>query len=137
MKPDDSFDIDEIFGDSLPFRESDDVKQGDWLLWWRCNRNGLPRKRGGIGWLRVDHIASGGFIDRDYTKFVGEFADGFGDVIPAPEPFKLDRATKQAMVKLLSSEAYARLREGEEPTWELPPVGALTRQFFADLKAAV
>ena len=65
-------DPDDYFSATLQFHAKDDVRAGDWILCWRCNDDGLPRKSGDISWMYVHHVIPDGFDDEDYSKLVGE-----------------------------------------------------------------
>ncbi len=99
-------DPDTIFSDSLFLREQDDIREGDWVLYWHACNDGMPRKNGDVGWLRVDDVISNAVKDNEpYSKLVGERVKRVGSF-----PFKLDPRTKASIRQALTQKQFADLR---------------------------
>jgi len=127
-------DPDDYFSYTIQFGEKDDVRPGDWVLCWRCTKNGMPRKRGDVSWLYVHDVVPGGFDSADYSKLVGEAKSRFRKR-PMP-PFVLDEPTKRLIRETLSSRRFPELLPNDSPIWDLAQADAVTPSFIDTLKSA-
>lgn len=133
-------DLDRYFRGTLRFLEKDDVKFGDWILMWICNKDGAPRRGGSIEWLYVHHVIHQGvsFQNEDpdeYTMLVGE-----SSVWKRPQyPFALTASVKRAFRAALSSGAFpALLYTGKDGlSWELAPADAVVPRFLRRVQRGV
>lgn len=135
------FGAERYFADWTQFREDDDVRPGDWLLCWRCNDDGMPRRRGDVSWLYVHDVVPDAFVVSDalgsneYPKLAGEAAAEF---LKRPEePFELDPATKAAIREVLASGEFPVLLSKDEKPWSLKPADATTPAFLAAVKKKI
>lgn len=90
-------DPDDYFADERSLLENDKIKEGDWVLSYRCKKNGHPYRNTGIDWIYVHHIIPNGAECEDddrYTKLVGQAAH---KTCPL-QPFSLDDQT-QALIR--------------------------------------
>lgn len=122
------------FSCTLQFREEDDVVPGDWVLCWRCNDNGMPRKNGDVSWMHVHRVVPGGFRTDDYPKLAGEAKSEFLRR-PAP-PFALDVATKELIRQTLASGRFPTLLSTNDAIWSLKPADDVTPEFIQALREA-
>lgn len=120
------------FNGTLQFLEADDVRPGDWVLCWKCNNDGMPRKAGEVSWLYVHHVVSGGYKTDDYPKLAGEAKAKFLRR-PAP-PFALDKSTKGLIRKTLASRRFPEMLSLDNAIWPLGPADAVTPKFIQALR---
>jgi hypothetical protein len=108
----DNASIHDYFGAELQFLESDDIRVGDWLLTWRANDCGSPRKNGDISWMRVHCVVPSGVDDphSSYSKLVGEAKK----LETGRPPFLLDERTKNLIRKALMADEFAVLRSNSD-----------------------
>lgn len=123
--------LDNYFGPLLYFHENDDVRKGDWILYWHCTNSGMPRKNGEISWIFVDVVVPHGVKDPVYTKFAGEIRGR--NVLP--EPFHLDSQTKDRIRACLVSDQFAALRSEDDEIWYLDKADALVPNFLRCLRS--
>ncbi|MGI9276302.1 MAG: hypothetical protein ACR2PT_15855, partial [Endozoicomonas sp.] len=117
------------FSSSTHFLEGDDIQEGHWILLWRCNDDGLPRRNGDISWIYVDKVVSNGVSgDGDYTKLAAQIRQSHRQ----SEPFLLNDVTKKAIRKVLKKERFASLRmnEDEAHCWSVEPAAAYRDEFL-------
>lgn len=119
-------DLDDYFGDLLIFHEDDNIYPGDWILYWCCNNDGLPRKNGEISWIFVDAVIPRGVKDDNYTKIAVQL----NDRKPPSSPFDLDDHTKQAIRSCLVAREFAPLRSEDDTTWYLKQADAVVPEFL-------
>lgn len=127
-------DPDDYFEYTLQFLEEDDVQPGDWILCWRRNSDGMPRKGGDVSWLCVHDVVSKGFDVDDYSKLVGEAKSRFRKR-PMP-PFTLDEPTKLLIRETLTAGKFPALLSRDSSVWRLGPADAVTPSFISALKSA-
>lgn len=132
LKISSDLDLDDYFSDTFAFHKNDDVRPGDWILGWRCNDDGMPRRRGDVGWMYVHRVIPDGFDDRSYPKFVGQAKS---KLLPA-EPFVLDPPTKALIRETLGSGQFPALLSRDDSAWRLAPADAVTPAFIEALKEA-
>ncbi|GAA0719213.1 phospholipase D family protein [Dokdonella soli] len=125
---------DDYFSYTLQFLEEDDVRPHDWILCWRCNDDGSPRKGGDVSWFYVHHVVSNGFDTDDYPKLAGQASPKFLKC-PAP-PFTLDPSTKALIRSTLGSCGFPELLSFDDSLWRLGPADAVTHAFIDALKNA-
>ncbi len=85
------------FYDGRSVLENDEVKKGDWILSYRCKKDGYPYSKARIDWIYIHHVIPKGAEcedDKRYTKLV---AQAKNKNCP-PQPFKLDDQT-QALIR--------------------------------------
>lgn len=132
LKISSDLDLDDYFSDDFAFHKNDDVRPGDWILGWRCNDDGMPRKRGDVGWMYVHRVIPDGFDDDSYPKLAGQVKSKF---LPA-EPFTLDQPTKALIRDTLGSGQFPALLSRDDSAWRLAPADAVTPAFIEALKEA-
>jgi len=124
--------LDDYFSGWLQFRAEDDVQPGDWILCWRCNDDGLPRKGGDISWMYAHHVVPNGVNNKDHPKLVGETK-----VLRRPSPpFILDPSTKTRIRRMLASRDFPSLLLVADLLWPLGPADEVTPQFIDALRKA-
>jgi hypothetical protein len=99
--------------ESLPFLEEDAIEPGDWILCWRCKKDGSPHKNTNVSWMQVHYVIPKGvdYPDKNdpsarYTKL----AIHLRDYKSITEPFALDTATNILIQEALSSKRFRKLR---------------------------
>lgn len=103
---------------SMIFTDKDDVRVCDWILCWRCKKDGYPAKNGDINWMRVHHVVNDAICeDHDHKNVAMESKYKY----KGNPPFVLDKPTKSLIRQLLSEDKFACLRDNEsgEP-WLVP-----------------
>jgi len=89
--------LEAYFSDGRSILENDEIKEGDWILSYRCKKNGYPYRNTRIDWIYIHHVIPNGAEcedDERYTKLVGQAKN---KDCP-PQPFKLDDQT-QALIR--------------------------------------
>ncbi len=124
---------DDYFGPSLTFHEDDDIRPGDWILYWSCRDNGRPRANGKISWIFVHSVVPRGIRDDQYTTLAGQI----NDQEPSLEPFKLDNLTKETIRSCLASDQFAALRSEDDQIWHLEQADAVVPDFLQCVQARV
>lgn len=82
--------LDDYFSNINWFLEEDEIKESDWILFWKCNRDGSPNKRTNPYWQYVHYVIPKGVKNNyGYTKLVGQARN----LDCSPPPFTLDGQT--------------------------------------------
>lgn len=121
--------------DWMYFTPEDALRQGDWILSWRCRADGHPYARSKLRWMQVDYVLPN--ADRgDYPKAAIDLHPPHASEMP----FQLDGLHEIAR-QLLKSDRFMRLRprigeDGEEETWYLPDQATVTDFLTAIAKHA-
>jgi len=128
--PIDAFEADELKYTTV--LDSAPVEQGDWLLLWQIRNDGLPHHGVSPQWLFADYVIPNGVATNDgYTKLIVQKQSSY----ELPPPFSLDKLTKAALYRTLSTENYRTLRFDGETDWSIRRSQECLFQFVADLKA--
>lgn len=119
--------LDAYFGSCLLFHENDDIRKGDWILYWHNTNKGMPRRNGEISWIFVDAVIAYGVKDDKYTKLAGEIKARDAH----PEPFLLDDRTKNRIRTCLTFGQFAALRsEDDNKIWYLNDADKVVPDFL-------
>ncbi len=119
--------LEDYYFDIVCCLEEDDVRDGDWILCWKCKDNGLPTKNGHITWLRVHHVVPQGVCDEEpYTKLVGQIKEK----APGTPPFELTKGTKNLIRAALESGEFPELIDSDGSDWKLKPADNVTPRFL-------
>ncbi|MCL6272151.1 phospholipase D family protein [Sansalvadorimonas sp. 2012CJ34-2] len=118
----------DYFTNSTHFLEYDKIKEGDWIILWRCNQNGSPRANGDICWLYVDKVVPNGIRgDGKYTKLAAQTRTDHRNT----EPFLLNTGTKEAIRKVLDRDEFSDLRWSEDDEhWSVEPADTCLSNFL-------
>lgn len=106
--------LEKYFHDSMQFLNRDSIKEGDWILCWRCTEEGMARKNGKVSWMHVDCVIRDGFDDEHYPKLAGQLSPHD----PAEEPFEIDENVRNIVIEALNSKKFESLLAIKEP-WSL------------------
>lgn len=125
-------DLEDYFSDWMHFHANDDVREGDWVITWRCVESGRPSKRkGSIAWMRVDKVFSDGSGDDDYKKL----ATQIGPESSSDVPFQLDARAEGVIRDLLESGGFqALLPPRGDSIWTLEHADAVVGKFLMAAK---
>jgi len=124
--------LDDYYEDDMQFHHDDDVRVGDWLLCWKCRRDGYPDRRGNIYWMAVDVVIRHGYQDETYTKLVAQRKGAVGT-----PPFDLDAATIAAIRENLDSGVFPKLLRADSKPWKLNPADKVWPLFLKRIKQCV
>ncbi|PTR32482.1 hypothetical protein C8J98_10535 [Luteibacter sp. OK325] len=106
--------------DFMYFKDTDDVKQGDWHLAIRYKADGFPPANGAISWVYTHHLIKDAVFDEAWPDDTSLAVQG---KLPRPiPPFKLDSDTRSAIRELVSESRFADFRPPTDPDgdWHLP-----------------
>lgn len=120
--------LDKNFSGYMDFHEEDPVEHGDWILSWKCKKDGEPYGLNNIDWLYVHDVVSQGSRDDDYTKVALERKGR-----PC-HPFELDKKAKNIIQDLLKSGNFPEMRMNNSHDWRLRPSDKVTPRFLAELR---
>jgi HKD family nuclease len=98
------------FLDEMAFLKNDDIEKGDWILSWKCKKDGNPYKSR-MNWMYVDKIFLNGYKHCDYLKLAVQTKQN--DLVP----FRLDDGKLQSIIKeVIKSDDFAFNSENCYPT---------------------
>lgn len=101
---------DSEFLDEMAFLKNDDIEKGDWILSWKCKKDGNPYKSR-MNWMYVDKIFVNGYKHCDYPKLAVQTKQN--DLVP----FRLDDGKLQSIIKeVIKSDDFAFNSENCYPT---------------------
>ena len=112
----------------MPFLENDEVNEGDWILYWKCNAKGMPLARGDLDWMFVHHVVSNGADELPYTKLAFQSSK---KKCPR-EPFLLTKDVKSRIKELIRKDEFKSLRPTlplDKTRWSLREVGQTFRKY--------
>lgn len=123
-------DVDSIFDDAMSFVVSDNVREGDWILWWQAKEGGVAPVDGGeIGWMYVHHVIPNGAMDKVYTQLVASSAT----LKSPPPPFLIGNDAKKKIYSMLLSGDFGELLGRKGEVWKLSVADGDVKRFLKKL----
>ncbi|MBU6993505.1 phospholipase D family protein [Ferrovum myxofaciens] len=119
--------------DYISFRESDNIKEGSWVLSWKQNKDGQPNQNGAPRWIYIHKIVQKGLIGEDhpYTKVAIELKH---KKIPPP-PFDIGANEKEAIKKVLRLDKFNVFRtSSNEGEWSVEDTFKHLKEFVSSVK---
>lgn len=122
-----SVSVDASIRHAMVFRNGDPIKEGDWILCWRCNNDGMPHKSARMHWMYVHQAISEGSTNEEYQLLATELT-----WMPVPaKPFQLNLDVEALIKAALCKDEFECFRPlADDKPWSTKQSDDMVTRLF-------
>lgn len=126
-------DINCVIKDSISLAKNDDININEWVLVWRCNKDGSPDKKQNLRWLYVHDIVPGG--SKKYQEYPYVAVQKLDQLPPIQPPFELDANFTKVFKDVIAENKYSPFRPNinDEKIWRVKDTVNMFYDLITDL----